>query len=277
MVLASDPANKIIAQEAFQGVHEVSTTKKGDLGAVLAFSDGRVYRYCSTDSDISVGQIVVTTNNKQAISATYFGRTTSAAPIAGEGGAVGDTKIAFTSDVSGITQDEYAGGYLIITAGTGKGVCVRVKGNDASPSSGHAYIYLFENDPLPVALDNTSAGMLIASPFADVAVHTAKDFGGDQDQVVVGRAAATTTAGTDSTTQYFWVQVAGVGALISGNAVQKQGCNVTPAEGTDPAEHGFVQKPVEADGDANYQVCGVALEDTVDTEAFPAVIRGLLL
>ena len=272
MAWNKDPEGLVTHHDGDQLVHQVRTTQACKLGGVLEFFDGRRYRYCSTDSDITISDIVVTTNNVQAIAATYFGVLAATAPAAGGGGAIGDTVIDFTTDVTGVTLDEFAGGYLVITTATGKGVIVRVRGNDASPSAGHAHIYLYRNDPLPIALANDSVGALIISPFANVVTHTAADFGGDQNQVVVGRAGMTTTAGTDTTKEFFWVQVAGVGALDSGTAAQKQGCNVSPGE----AVNGSVQKPVEADGDANYQACGVAMEDTSNALAFLAIITSSL-
>lgn len=269
MAIASDPVNKVMRQDVPQALREVSTTKRGDLGGVLEYSDGRRYRYCSTDSDITIATAVQVTLNVAAIAATYFGVDSSTAPAAAQGGAVGDSEIAFTADLTGITKDEFAGGYLVIDAGTGLGQSLRVRKNDASPSTGsYGLIYLYGNDKLAIALDSTSTGQLFASPYADVAAATNAAANAAQSALIVGRANMTTTAGTDSTTEYLWVQTDGVGAYVSDDGLAGIGSRV----GIAVDDAGSVEVLVSNSGTMNHQDLGVALNTMVDAAAGPVLL-----
>lgn len=266
MALAGDAENIFERCEVTLDLYSQTATKPGLLGSELRAKDGRRFRLCSSDSDIAAGSVVVNTNNAQAIAATYFGVDTSTAPAATEGGSIGDKSIRYCV-TSGVTANEYAGGYLVIRTGTGSGYCYKVKSNEASASSGGAFIELY-HPGLAVALDNTSVGILLASRFADVAIHTAANFGGDQNQIALGVCMAACTADTDGETKYFWVQVQGMAAVRSGAAVATQGGILSPAED----DNGSVQTAVEADGEYSYQALGVAVEDHTDTYAEPAML-----
>lgn len=270
MAWNKDPEGLIVHHDGDQLLREVRTTQACKLGGRLEFFDGRKYRYCSTNNDLTIGMMVQSTLNLQAIAATYFGVDSSTAPAADGGGAIGDTEIDFTTDVTGITADEFAGGYLIISDGTGAGQCVKVRGNDASPSSGHAHIYLYRNDALGIALDNTSVGKLIGSPYADTDIADNVAAGAVQTSFIVGRAAATTTAGTDTTNEFLWVQTHGIGALISDDGVSGIGqqCGIAVDD------EGSVEALVDASATAafEHQHLAVAMDTPVNLKVFPAVL-----
>jgi len=223
------------------------------LGARVAFSDGRVFRYAKAGDTVTAGALVVATLNSQAIAATYFGVDAATAPASGEGGAIGDTTIRLTDDVSGVTASEYAEGYLNITDYTGEGYSYKIKDNAVtSTDSGGFLVTLY--DGLKVALDNTSVGTMTASPFNAVVVHTAADYGGTATQFCVGKAVVGATVG-----QYFWIQTWGLALVKAGAATGIIGAPCQLAED----DNGSGQVPVA--GENRIQVIGSWYASAADT------------
>ena len=247
------------------------TTPVNKIGRRCEFLDGRVFHYCSTVSDISVGDLVSSLYNSAAIveapiPATRFGVDTSTAPAAGSGGSITDTTIAICvlSGTTAITANQYANGFLNITDATGEGYYYSVEKNDANAATGTSNITI--RDGLTVALDNTSVGLLQVNEF-QVATHTAANYGGDPNQLAVGRAMVASTAGTDSTTEYIWVQTWGRSLLQSGTAVASAGEMLYPAED----DNGSVQAAVA--GEEYIQQVGIALVDGTDEVWQPCLLR----
>lgn len=180
-------------------------TPRSEVGRRVPFKDGRVFVYARAGGTIAAGDVVVPNLNKQTLSAGDFGADGSTAPVAGEGGAVGDRLIRISKDVSGVSENEYVGGYLLITSGTGAAYVYRVRGNGASNASSGFLVEIY--DGLRAALDNTSVGVLIAHPLIGVVKSDA-----DNPGEAVGVAVVSATAN-----QYFWVQVAGL-ALAKADA-----------------------------------------------------------
>jgi len=223
------------------------------VGTRKAYEDGRVFRYARAGGTITVGALVVAVPNEANIAATYFGADSSTAPIAGEGGRVGDTKVRFTDDVTGITADEYAGGYLAITDATGEGYQYRIRSNEATGSDGTgALITLW--DPIKVALDNTSVGTLTNNDYDGVVVHTAANYGGTATQTCVGRAMVSASSG-----EFLYVQTWGRALVKAGAGAIVQGSPVQLAEDDD----GSGQTVVATEN--RVQVIGVGMEATADT------------
>lgn len=253
---------KDIFEDGFMGspYDGPDTTRKYSVGHIARTRGGKIFRYCRTDADFTQGFMMEATSNDQAIAATYFGVDTSTAPTATEGGAVGDEKIRYCV-TSGITAGEFVGGLLIISDGTGESYEYSVLAIEASAASGGALITI----PYPglrVALDNTSVGVLVNSPYWDVNIVTQENWGdmsGATLQKVVGRAMFTSTAATDSNTQFGWVQARGWALLKAGAATMIAGAVVVPAEDVD----GVVQ--VGVDAEPNVPRIGFAMSDVADT------------
>lgn len=231
------------------------------VGDVRRMDDGRVYRVARAGGTITVGDLVVAVPNEEDIAATEFGADTSTAPIAGEGGAVGDTKVRIADDVTGVTADEYAGGYLNITDAAGEGYQYKIKSNEATGTAGTGWLVTLY-DPIKVALTNASVGTMTAHWLDGVVVHTAADYGGTATQFCVGRAMIGASSG-----YYFWVQTwgpalvqAGAGAFVAGSPVQL-------AED----DNGSGQTVVS--GENRIQVIGTALEATADTVWGPVFLQ----
>jgi hypothetical protein len=240
--------------------------KQGRMPAVgdrQAFEDGRVFHFARAGGTIGVGDIVAAVPNSQAIAATYFGATAALAPIVGEGGAVGDTQIRFSADVTGVTANEFAGGYLNITDATGEGYQYRIKANQATGASGTgALITLY--DPLILALDATSVGTMTNHPLDGVVTHTAPGgggYGGTATQFIVGKGVRSAADG-----EYFWIQTWGPCLLQAGTGTGAAagngfhiGAPLQPAED----DNGSVQGPV--DSEHEIQTIGIALTAAADT------------
>jgi len=232
------------------------TTQKNEIGKRCQLSDGRVFRYAKAAGTITVGDAVVNTVNSQAIAATYFGLTAAVAPIGGEGGTAGDQKVRLSADVTGVTVDEYAGGYLCITNDTGEGEMYRIKSNEASGSAGVGSLIEI-HDGIRTALDNTSVGIMISNEYSAVKVHTAAD---PNVENCVGKAVVGATSG-----QYLWVQTWGVALMQAGVATVDVGEQVILAED----DNGSVQVGLAE----NVQVIGYGIADIADTIWGPVFLQ----
>lgn len=232
-----------------------------EVGQRVRFDDGRVFRFCKAGDTITRGAVLAATPNVQAIAATYFGADASTAPIVGEGGAIGDKIVRLADNVSGVTADEYAGGYLVITDFTGEGTLYRIKKNAATGSAGTGFlVYLY--DGLIVALNNTSVGLMINNSWDGVVVHTAADYGGTATQFICGVANVAATVG-----QYFWCQTWGPAAVKAGTGTIVAGSPVQCAESL----AGSGQTPVS--GENRIQIIGSAMYGAADTIWAPVFLQ----
>ena len=238
-----------------------TTTQLNPIGQRVQLGDGRVFRYASTDSNVGVGDVLASTPNVQEVAAGEFGADGSTAPAADNGGSVGDNtiQINIVTGTHTITKDEFAGGYLQIKNGMGEGYNYRILENEANAASGTSTITLKEG--LIVALDNTSEGVLVGNPYDNVVTHTAANYGGTPTESIMGTAVRTSTAGTDSTTEYIWVQTWGMAAVQAGTATIIQGGPVQPAED----DNGSAQIPVATE--AEIQHIGTCYAGSTDAAA----------
>ncbi len=222
------------------------------LGQRVALGDGRVFYFARAGGTITIGDLLAATPNEANIAATRFGADTSTAPVTGEGGGIGDTIIRITDDVSGVTADEYAGGYLCITDDTGEGQMRRIKSNQATGSAGTGWTVTLW-DGLTTALDNTSVGTMINHWTDGVVVHTGANYGGTATELIVGAAQVGSASGS-----YFWMQTWGPCLLQAGTGTVIQGATVQAAED----DNGSVQVPVATEN--RVQVIGAGMEAIAD-------------
>jgi len=239
-----------------------STTQKNPVGKCARFDDGRAYRYCKAQDTIVAGNLCVATPNEQDVAVTYFGADSSTAPAAGYGGAIGDTIVQLTDDVTGITLNEYAGGYLLITDGTGEGKMYRIKGNAASATDTVGFSVEIYKPGILVALDNTSVGTMIQSPWSNVDHHTKGNYNGTATEFCVGIAMVAATVG-----QFLWVQTWGPAIVLAGAATMIQGATIQVAEDVD----GTGQVPVATEN--LIQVIGVGMEAAANTIYGPVFLQ----
>ena len=68
---------------------------------------------------------------------------------------IGATSIIVTNGGTATTANQYAGGFAVVSAGTGIGQTLRINGNTAAGTSGNTTLYL--EDPLSVALTSADS------------------------------------------------------------------------------------------------------------------------
>ena len=176
-----------------------STTQKHSLGTRVHIGD-RSFVYVSSKIAAVAGVMVsapVTNNSIVTVAATYFGADLATAPIATEGGAIGDLKVR----IYGITlaANALAEGYLNISVTPGEGHLYAVKSNEVITTATSGLLTLYE--PIRVALTNASAGYTVYSPYKECIACPA---GGAALPLGVPVVAA---AGTDE--YFFWIQTWG--------------------------------------------------------------------
>ena len=102
---------------------EVEQGRKASPGSWLKFEDGRVFRRCRTkynSTAIAQGELLTSSPASDVtLLATIFGVDDSTLPAAGQGGSIGDTTIMINKGISGVTTNEYAGGYIHVIEATG--------------------------------------------------------------------------------------------------------------------------------------------------------------
>lgn len=167
-----------------------------EVGSNASFEDGREFVFCSTDTDITIGQAV----GKNAAAAIELTAITAAVTV-------GATEIRFV--LASITADQLKGGYLTVTLGTGLGYTYKIKSNTASATIAtvdNTVIVTLESG-VCVALAATDNIIVKEARTSLVIVNTATTD-------PVGIAVATTTAATDGVTQYFWAQTSGPSIVL---------------------------------------------------------------
>lgn len=185
-----------------------------NLGRKREFKDGRIYRFCTTDADLTAGELNMSAQVNSA--ATLDNLVDLTVSTGGQATPIGSDTLVL--DISGLTLltggvsgevavDDLAGFYLLIVDGTGAGPTYRIKGNAAQltgTEAGRVLITLY--DPLLLALSESSDVQLIADRFSLLARYLTAN-------PVTGVNVVPTTASTDSVTQGFWVQTHGIAAV----------------------------------------------------------------
>tara|TARA_R100001530_G_C4282417_1_gene145922 strand:- start:71 stop:838 length:768 start_codon:yes stop_codon:yes gene_type:complete len=173
--------------------HDVSSTNIGnlELGMLGMTRDGNIYRWCkASGTGIAAGLFVV------GESVPVHESTVTVAH------AVGTETVTVTA--SGVTADDYAGGYLVVQAGTGAGEIHRIKSNTAT-SGGTIQITFHAGDGLKVAWSTSDTDVDIFTPLHGSVVIAPVD----GRQLVVGL-----TQGIIPASNYFWALVQGVGPFM---------------------------------------------------------------
>jgi hypothetical protein len=175
------------------------------LGDKVEFDDGRVYRFCSTAANLSVSQVVAVAtcaNAELAVTAAAVGSTQITVATTGTAMFGGSTGV--------LAADRLAGGYLVVQDDTGEGYSYRIKSNAAATSAVALVITLW--DPLHVALASDSDVVLIGPKYRYVVEGTAT-------LKSIGAIMHTTTAGTDGTEEFVWVQTKGPGMAAGAGTI----------------------------------------------------------
>lgn len=182
-----------------QGLYEVSSTKKEELGTLRITQDGRKFRYARAGAS-ALGA------SKCGIAAAIAADVTNEACAAAH--AIGERVFqeTITAAAAAYAADFFAGGFLQINDGTGEGHQYLIESSTAVDAGGTS-ISLALADPLRVALVAADSEFtLVHSPWMGV---TESDV---EENLPVGIAPVAVPAN-----YYYWAQTGGcAGALVSG-------------------------------------------------------------
>lgn len=197
-MLVKKAINSVVTRLYEAGDQDDVALRLPEVGSNATFEDGREFVFCSTDSDITIGTVV--------------GKAAGAAELTSITAAVssGETEVSFV--LASVTEDQYAGGYLTVTLGTGIGHTYKIKGNTAS-----ATVDEVDNTVVVTLADSVVTDMAATDNIVVKTARTKTVVEGTATTDPVGVAMATTTAATSGKTQYFWAQIAGVG-IVPGTA-----------------------------------------------------------
>jgi len=237
-----------LVQITDQDTNSASATQGGAaLGQVASTPDGRIFTYAKAGAaNLAAGKIV----QPAAVTANYATRTLSVAQ------AVGSNQVTVTLGTTA-AQDLFAGFYLVVTDGVGKGQgAYKVVGNTAATAGNSNTTVVTIENALNVALDATSVVGLYPSQFSALVISAE---GSAPAVPISGAPVVPVTAA-----YYFWVQTGGMASVLSDGAVTKNaGAIASNVVG------GAVE--IEVAGTVTRRV-GYAPELTVDTKYSPLVL-----
>lgn len=220
-------SNSIVGQPmagADIDVHSRHTTPQFSLGFGFQRSDGNVFRYVQYAAAVSAGHLVSSqdTNTSLASTDALVVAPATAAAVAGEiikPGAAGSRYVQVT--LATVANNQFAGGYLVITKDSGSGYTYRIKGNTKTtvPTSTTFRLELYEK--VKVALDNTSDIAIYPSKYANLQA-SALQLGTKTNVVGVAMAAV-------STDNYGWICTRGVVGCLTSTTNVGLGLPVIPA------------------------------------------------
>lgn len=145
------------------GIYEqVATLKNEMLGEYRQTRDGRGWRYGMASETLTPGKMT----HETQLNAAHLNEAILAVVAIGE----------YTLDLTitngkAMEEDELRGGYFQIMHGTGQGQNLLISGNTLLAVGGTA-IQIALDDPIKIALDDTSEYSLVRSPWFDVAFST---------------------------------------------------------------------------------------------------------
>jgi hypothetical protein len=172
----------------------VTSSKTEDYGSLGYTSDGRRFRYVQYGGNVTAGNLVIA----PSLVANHQNIAVLAAANAN------DTLVQVTLGATAATQDQYAGGYLVVgNDGSGTPQTRRIKGNSAGGSGANITVYLDSREPLLTAL--TTSNKVSLSPALCNGVTASATAG-----FPVGVAVNTASSG-----QFGWVQVYGPTVLVN--------------------------------------------------------------
>ena len=200
-------------------VYETHSTPRFAIGTGFPRSDGAVFRYSHFGAACKQG-LVVSQDFSESGTTQIDSRViavSSTTAVSGE--TISPNSIgAYYVQISlgGITADQFAGGYLCISNGTGSGYTYRIQGNtvSGSPATGQIYIRLWK--PLAATLDATSDISIAGNRWANLESATSAT-----DPLVAGVVVGAVTDISDK--PYGWVQTKGIIGVLTDASVPSKG------------------------------------------------------
>lgn len=214
----------VVGQQLFSS----SSAQLHSLGEVVNTNDGRAFRYAKAGATA----LVAGTLQQARAETTAHQNLTSAAA------AIGATT-TITSAIT-VTENQYAGGYLLVTVTPGQGYAYQIRGHAAATS---AAVTLTLEDAINIALTTSSRYDLVTNPYSAVVINPAT-----ATSAPVGVAVFPVVAA-----EFGWLQIGGVANILSdgGSTV---GTNVCASNAT----AGSVEAAVTAQAAIGVAVTGVA-------------------
>ena len=192
-------------QSTPQGLYAQSATQMAPLGTKLVLGDGREFIYAKNGAATGVAG-----NIYAAPSVTVTGGpVTDHLNCSVLAAAIGDRYIDVALGATAATENYYAGGYLVVSDGTGEGVTYKITGHAAAALSTTLRVYLA--DPVIEALvaSGTSQVDLIPHKCSYAIIH-----GGPTLGMLIGVAVRDFTAA-----YYGWYQTKGQAAVLTNGTV----------------------------------------------------------
>lgn len=205
-------------QATEQDVWTEDSEQRFPLGSKVSTADGRVYRYCqNAGTALARGKLTVAA-----------GIVANHEDLAVNTAAIGDKSLTVTLGATGVTENEYAEGYVVVVDDTGEGVAHKIDGHAAADAAAEVVIYL--ETPIETAFGAATTVTLVKNKYRDVVIAT----GGTQTDIPVGVPNIAVTAD-----YYFWAQSGGVAAVLtSGTNTATAGEPVTIGEATNGSVSG---------------------------------------
>jgi len=188
-------------------IYDSHSTARSAIGTRLVRQDGNEYVYGHFGVTVNRGVLVSTDVSAASLVETANAVIAPASAQTVTDGTIGSKFLEVT--VAAISENQFAGGYLAISSGTGLGYTYRIKGNTAtgSPAAGNIRIEL--NDKLQVALDATSDISIQGSLYSDLTTAASAT-----DNSVAGVTVSSVIGG-----RYGWLLTKGVSAIFTAGTV----------------------------------------------------------
>lgn len=215
-----------------QGIYEQKENKMTDLGRFIDFQDGRRFRYCQADGNITRGHMCSTSE----VDSDDNTVTQTSVTVALSNGYIGKTEVGVLLG-SATTSNLYEDGVLTIEGGTGLGHIYRIKKNSAAGSVYTDLCKLVLYDPIVVALAADNVITLTKNKYKDVIVTPVSETGAAVGVPLIDI--------TDN--YYFWAQTRGYCCIIVGSSGaltvgQQVAIDDSVPGGLDPVG-GYTEKP----------------------------------
>lgn len=180
-----------------QGIYEASSNQQHALGQMAMTADGRKFRY------VKAGELLVTGDLYQnaAVSTNFVSMATPSAE------AIGSSNVEVTLGGTAVTANQFDGGYLVISAGTGIGQQFVIESHDVQTATGGACTFKISGTLAVALVAASSTVTVVKSPYIDVVKQAAAPTG-----VAIGVAVFAIPSG-----EFGWIQSGGVVGCLSDN------------------------------------------------------------
>jgi hypothetical protein len=219
--------------------------------------DGRVFYYTYNHSATALtrGELLVTAT----VTPNHHDQTVNAAADF----SLGATNVVFNPAGTAIVAQEYEGGYVFISDGTGEGTIYRIKQHDVNAGSTQSNAKLY--DSVVTGTGSSATMSLVRNPFM-----LAQQSNTTVSEVMVGVPLVTITAATTAATgsaltvdpYYGWVQTWGPCPVLFDEAVTAEGEAIVPGTGA----AGRVEEDDTATTVSQEPIVGYNLTPGVDDE-----------